>query len=1024
MARKDSLPGQRYACDRPGCDKNYSRPDHLLRHKLNHDREKVLACDQCDRTFVRQDLLARHLERHAVRGKTLGRWSGRQKSISGEGSSSKDVKMEDDEDDSDEAESSRGNQSYSHNQYYSTHQFDRESEMQSSVRQRNSLPDVSMLPSVDRYETPFAYAPPPQTGSNSTGIPQGYGYRDSIGSGNEGSASNQLGASGSLASYSNNPFSNTGNQPQAASIGPPLPYDALEQQPHQYSHSGSSRSYNYARQSNSRNGGRSTWDMHGPTGQNQSPSAPFNGPNGAGTASWVQNSFIPSNSTMNASDSGSVMNFSAQHANATEQMSNAFAGSLPETTALLHSAVSGSSHFPFSAPTADDYMADYGWLFDGSNPLITGKGADEMASSLSETSTNRETQATDDGHDQNGGEDGQSEDLPYPAQPLEQADALHDLAFFAILQRDIPDEPAFEVDGPTHSRLLHFLSSVPELASSPLFTPSALRGYIYLYFTKLNTIYPLIHRPTFSSKVADPMLLSAMIVNGAHFADEAAHFLAERIGRKLWGAFITFEDFRPARATLALLQAMLLTEAFGKMMGTRPQHETAHLFHNFIVTLARRNAVFVPSKVKLPHTSAEDRWRAWSKEEEKKRISLFAFILDAQHATIFRHIPALSSFQIHLQLPCEEDEWEAKSAEAWTAIRQNKRREPPYFIAALKASLTPGNDLPISESDSFQHFVLLHGLMSVAYDLQWKQQALLAAPDTSESISNWKDRLMQSYKRFMNRYKNIASNRIMERASHSLIEWAQVTLHADAVEIQIYAGLPTVMGRFIDHHTFSVARKSCREWGRTEDARIAVWHAARFLRDTMFPNYGSIGEGQDAAAGAVADRPLHTGFDELLHHQWVQYVCALIIWAYEQAVSPLRGNFANSRPRSQDQESNASSNNTNNVALAGSNTTLQNKNVTNQSVTAQPVPTITTPLDKAIRDANTYLSDIIASDTRSSISFDPPHHYSTAVLELVERDCRGSRWELGREASGVLRKLIRERNAASLPSSVFTSSTG
>ena len=32
--------------------------------------------------------------------------------------------------------------------------------------------------------------------------------------------------------------------------------------------------------------------------------------------------------------------------------------------------------------------------------------------------------------------------------------------------------------------------------------------------------------------------------------------------------------------------------------------------------------------------------------------------------------------------------------------------------------------------------------------------------------------------------------------------------------------------------------------------------------------------------------------------------------------------------------------------------------------------------------------------------------YTRGVLELVEKELRGSRWELGREASGVLRKLV------------------
>jgi len=133
------------------------------------------------------------------------------------------------------------------------------------------------------------------------------------------------------------------------------------------------------------------------------------------------------------------------------------------------------------------------------------------------------------------------------------------------------------------------------------------------------------------------MLLSAIIVVGMHYADSSAHSLAVRIGRKLWGAFVSLDDFRPARATLPLLQAMLLTEAFGKLMSTRPLHEVAHLFHSFIIALGRRNAVFVHSPVPLPpDDGTETQWRAWAREEEKKRIAFFAFILDAQHAAIFR----------------------------------------------------------------------------------------------------------------------------------------------------------------------------------------------------------------------------------------------------------------------------------------------------------------------------------------------------------------------------------------------------
>ncbi|KAJ1329906.1 DNA binding [Microdochium nivale] len=58
---------RRFICDWPGCDKIYSRSEHLQRHILNHAPREIYACDEpgCDHKFVRSDLLARHKKRHS-----------------------------------------------------------------------------------------------------------------------------------------------------------------------------------------------------------------------------------------------------------------------------------------------------------------------------------------------------------------------------------------------------------------------------------------------------------------------------------------------------------------------------------------------------------------------------------------------------------------------------------------------------------------------------------------------------------------------------------------------------------------------------------------------------------------------------------------------------------------------------------------------------------------------------------------------------------------------------------------------
>ncbi|KAJ0334259.1 hypothetical protein COL5a_000307 [Colletotrichum fioriniae] len=58
---------RRFICEHPGCDKLYSRAEHLQRHQLNHNPKEIFICDVpgCDQKFVRADLLSRHKKRHS-----------------------------------------------------------------------------------------------------------------------------------------------------------------------------------------------------------------------------------------------------------------------------------------------------------------------------------------------------------------------------------------------------------------------------------------------------------------------------------------------------------------------------------------------------------------------------------------------------------------------------------------------------------------------------------------------------------------------------------------------------------------------------------------------------------------------------------------------------------------------------------------------------------------------------------------------------------------------------------------------
>ncbi|KAI8960362.1 hypothetical protein F5Y11DRAFT_330334 [Daldinia sp. FL1419] len=58
-----SLP-KSWECSFPGCDKRFTRKEHLNRHKLSHNPEHQYKCSICGRRYARSDVFKRHIKQH------------------------------------------------------------------------------------------------------------------------------------------------------------------------------------------------------------------------------------------------------------------------------------------------------------------------------------------------------------------------------------------------------------------------------------------------------------------------------------------------------------------------------------------------------------------------------------------------------------------------------------------------------------------------------------------------------------------------------------------------------------------------------------------------------------------------------------------------------------------------------------------------------------------------------------------------------------------------------------------------
>src|SRR5690242_12556496 len=127
------------------------------------------------------------------------------------------------------------------------------------------------------------------------------------------------------------------------------------------------------------------------------------------------------------------------------------------------------------------------------------------------------------------------------------------------------------------------------------------------------------------------------------------------------------------------------------------------------------------------------------------RLAFLCFMWDTQHAVLFCQSLCMSAFELRSNLPCDQSLWEADSAETWHQLRQ-KQPPTPRFLSCLKMYLHPNTSAVPKNLNNLSRSLLLHGLMSVAWDMQRRDQTSLGDPISANPLGNWQSRLAISYK--------------------------------------------------------------------------------------------------------------------------------------------------------------------------------------------------------------------------------------------------------------------------------------
>ncbi|KAF3046349.1 hypothetical protein E8E12_003636 [Didymella heteroderae] len=336
-----------------------------------------------------------------------------------------------------------------------------------------------------------------------------------------------------------------------------------------------------------------------------------------------------------------------------------------------------------------------------------------------------------------------------------------------------------------------------------------------------------------------------------------------------------------SKPDLWVLQTILLVECFGKSRAGQKQHDMSHLFHGLLINLIRRSdcQTVRPPTLEDATDDLEDDWRTWVDAEQKKRLAFLCFMWDTQHAVLFCQSLCMSAFELRSNLPCDQSLWEADSAETWHQLRQ-KQPPPPLFLSCLKMYLHPNAAVVPKNLNNLSRLLLLHGLMSVAWDMQRRDQTSLGDPLSANPLGNWQSRLASSYIAWHADYDSFCTAyiarlpsqehflakefQVMRSATLSLYHSAHILLHTPFLDLQIYAGARHILGRHVARADYVRSQRIVKKWvvENIKEAGKAVSHAAALVY-----------QGVD-----VLDGELDVGAGRLWHHPWAVYLGTLVVW--------------------------------------------------------------------------------------------------------------------------------------------------
>ncbi|CUM47538.1 uncharacterized protein AC631_05616 [Debaryomyces fabryi] len=461
----------------------------------------------------------------------------------------------------------------------------------------------------------------------------------------------------------------------------------------------------------------------------------------------------------------------------------------------------------------------------------------------------------------------------------------------------------------TSEMLRTFLHLVPSLKQFPDFNIPTLEYCLKTYWSIFHIQFPIIHKPSFNSLSAQPLLVISMIMIGSILSCSSRDILIDpsgfslEIGTEL--RWLIFRHRKHGPSQPWELQSLIILEVYEKHFGNRDLHERSSVHHAAKIEMMKRSTVLggdpyaqeSRSVAYLRENEGEALWYKWIAAESMKRCALVSFCFDLTSSMISSHNSILFVDKLKLALPCDDILWESN----FDALKDFSLHVKPDSIRDCLRKMLRDEKI---ETSSFGKKVLLHSLASLIIQLENKDDLVSLINGMEHDIlrDTWRQKLSYALDAWkFNVDKEICSNvepllvdlKAKEKSDLNAsyfhpsdtkckfptYHMAHIRLHIVNHDMLIYAGVPLRMNVESQMEDYENVSMRMKRWANSSNGRVGVVHAYLCLFECLL-------EGDEfnylPRLDPVPERP------------HVVVACILIIWCYNFIIyGPESNNYSN-----------------------------------------------------------------------------------------------------------------------------------